>query len=356
MSDVSAVLKLPYLLPSQAQKHVTHNAALAMLDIAVQLAVLSRTETAPPPAAAEGARYLLPAGVTGEWAGHAGAIAVLDQGVWQFHAPQPGWRATVLAEDLVVRFDGTTWTAGEGDLRAGRLGIGTVADATNRLAVSAAATLLTHVGSGHQVKINKAGLSDTASLLFQTNWSGRAEMGLAGSNSFAIKVSGDGTAWTTALSFDPATGIASGAAVQASATDVTAGRLARADYAYGKGNLLGTVSQTAGVPTGAAIERGTGVNGDWVRFADGTQICWSPQMTVDVTTAAGALWRSAVSTWTFPKAFSVAPSLMQGRQNSSTLYWTVPGVSTTTTGEACAFSYQSITSRAINIVAIGRWF
>ena len=31
--------------------------------------------------------------------------------------------------------------------------------------------------------------------------------------------------------------------------------------------------RSAGMPTGAAIERGTGANGEYVRFADGTQIC-----------------------------------------------------------------------------------
>jgi len=42
---------------------------------------------------------------------------------------------------------------------------------------------------------------------------------------------------------------------------------------FGRSNILGTVSQTAGVPTGAIIERGSNGNGDFVRFADGTQIC-----------------------------------------------------------------------------------
>jgi hypothetical protein len=37
--------------------------------------------------------------------------------------------------------------------------------------------------------------------------------------------------------------------------------------------LLGAVSQTAGVPTGAVIESGSNVNGEYVRWADGTQMC-----------------------------------------------------------------------------------
>lgn len=42
---------------------------------------------------------------------------------------------------------------------------------------------------------------------------------------------------------------------------------------YHEGNILGTVSQAAGVPTGAIIQRGSNANGEFVRLADGTMIC-----------------------------------------------------------------------------------
>ena len=42
---------------------------------------------------------------------------------------------------------------------------------------------------------------------------------------------------------------------------------------YHTGNILGTVSQSGGVPTGAIIERGSNVNGEYVKYADGTMIC-----------------------------------------------------------------------------------
>jgi hypothetical protein len=41
---------------------------------------------------------------------------------------------------------------------------------------------------------------------------------------------------------------------------------------YQKSNILGTVSQSSGVPTGAIIERGSNANGEFVKFADGTLI------------------------------------------------------------------------------------
>ena len=183
------------------------------------------------------------------------------------------------------------------------LGINTVADEVNRLAVASEASLFSHDGAGHQVKVNKAAASDTASLLFQTGWSGRAEMGTTGTDAFALKVSADGVVWRTALEADPATGIVTGEAVQQSATDTTAGRLMRADYGYGPGNLLGAVGQSGGTPTGAVIESGSNTAGHYVRFADGTQIC---RGRVTLAKESGA--RLAAS-WSFPAAFSGTPAI-----------------------------------------------
>ena len=41
-------LRLPFIEGSQAQKHVTHNEALRILDAAIQIAVLDTTHTSPP--------------------------------------------------------------------------------------------------------------------------------------------------------------------------------------------------------------------------------------------------------------------------------------------------------------------
>lgn len=356
MSQVSPVLGLPYIQPAQAQKHVTHNEALALLDVLVQLAVVDHTMVTPPATPDIGDRYIVGAGGQGLWVGYDQHVAVWDGNLWNFHEPDAGWEAYSIAGDMKLRFDGTAWMAVSGATELEQLGINTTADTTNRLVVNAPATLLNHEGAGHQLKINKSLLSDTASLLFQTSFSGRAEMGTAGNDDFAIKVSADGTVWTTALTFDAASGIADGAAVQSTPTDVSVGKLARADYAYGPGNLLGPVSESAGVPTGAVIERGENANGAYVRMADGTQICWSDKFSVDITITAGAIFRSNSVSWTYPVVFSDTPALMQGRQNHSTAYWTVAGVTDATTAEACGMSWQSINNRAIYLVAIGRWF
>ncbi|MBN9889817.1 DUF2793 domain-containing protein [Salipiger abyssi] len=246
MSDLSATLSLPYLAPSQAQKHVIHNEALQILDAVVQLAAESRSETDPPVDPPVGARYLLPAaGAGGAWAGQEGAVALWDGTAWLFFAPGPGWRAFVLDEGAETVWRDGSWQdmplPAEGTLTM--LGVNTAADAGNRLAVAAPATLLSHEGAGHQLKINKASAGDTASLLFQTGWSGRAEMGMAGSDDFAVKVSVDGSAWVTAMGFDAASGLASGAAVQAGEMDAGAGKLLKTG-AFGLGARLQSVEVT----------------------------------------------------------------------------------------------------------------
>ena len=211
--EQTANLNLPFILPAQAQKHVTHNEALQALDALVQLSVLSRSLTDPPDGPGEGERYLVPDGATGEWAGHSGRITAFLAGAWTLFAPRAGWIAYVEDEALLLGFDGAAWAKAGGDRvnPADLVGVNTIADATNRLAVKSDAVLLSHddvtPGSGSiQLKLNKALPGGTSSLLCQTGWSGRAEFGLAGDDDFHLKVSPDGADWTEALRVDRVSG------------------------------------------------------------------------------------------------------------------------------------------------------
>ena len=193
----------------------------------MQTVVVARDLTAPPPAPfVPGDSYIVAPGGQGPWAGQDRAIATFDGQGWAFISPQAGWKAFVRADLQDAVFDGTAWIVHDPGLEnLPGLGVGTESDATNRLAVSGPATLLTHDGADHQLKINKASASDTASLLYQSNWSGRAELGLAGSEDFTFKVSANGSLWTEALCISRSTGQISGAAVQSDPQDATAGRL-----------------------------------------------------------------------------------------------------------------------------------
>ncbi|RUO97834.1 DUF2793 domain-containing protein [Hyphomicrobium sp.] len=287
-------LALPYILASQAQKHVTHNEAIRALDCLVQLGVESRTLTSPPTSPADGDRYIVATAATGAWTGAAGKIAGFQDGAWMFYDPQEGWIAWVADHHELVVYSAGAWapftsgggsgggltspvansdladmangtikgrkTAGSGkpeDLSASEaravlglgsastqastdfdaagaatsavaahvaasdphtqyhtnargdarytpiapttFGVNATADATNRFSLKALASLFDNVGNGHQQKINKAAAGDTASVLYQTNYSGRAEMGLTGDDDFHFKVSADGSTWFEAL-------------------------------------------------------------------------------------------------------------------------------------------------------------
>ncbi|WP_370161781.1 DUF2793 domain-containing protein [Limimaricola soesokkakensis] len=226
MPQISAILSLPYIQPGQAQKHVTHNEAIQRLDALVQPVVADRDRGTPPSALERGARHVVADGAAGDWAGQSGRIAIWDGGAWLFETPLPGWRVHCLAEATELIFGAAGWESqAERPLEAARLGLNAEADANDRLIVSAPSTLLNHEGAGHRLKLNRAGASDTASLLFQTGFAGGAEMGLAGEADFSIKTSADGSGWTTALRLSSTDGHASGAAVQSDLLDATPGRL-----------------------------------------------------------------------------------------------------------------------------------
>lgn len=208
MSERSANLNLPYIQPAQAQKHVTHNEAVEVLDVLVQLYVQGFDATIPPTAVADGQAYALGGAPVTDWAGYGGRVAIYLNGGWTFQSPKEGWIAAGPNAEL-RQYLGGTWV----DLRSAAeisnlpaLGIGVSADSYNVLTVGGAASLFTHAGGGHQIKLNKATSGDTASFLYQSNWAGRAEMGLCGNDEFAVKVSADGGSWTTAIAVEGASG------------------------------------------------------------------------------------------------------------------------------------------------------
>ena len=108
MAD-TATLKLPLLAASQAQKHVTVNEALARIDAALQLSVVSRSLATPPAIVEEGTCYLVPLGGVNAWDGEDGKLAFYLNGGWDFLTPLSGWRLYVSDEAVSVSFDGTEW-------------------------------------------------------------------------------------------------------------------------------------------------------------------------------------------------------------------------------------------------------
>ena len=199
-------LQLPYLQQNQAQKHVTLNESLRRLDALVQTVAQSVLDE-PPATPDEGACYIVSASPSGDWSGRSGQLAGWYDGTWAFVTPRTGWQAWVSNESAIRVWTGTSWDKlVEAGNQTDFLGVNAAADVTNRFALSSQASLFSHEGSDHRLVINKAALSDTASLVFQTGFSGRCEIGLTGGDGLSVKVSPDGSAWETALATKPATG------------------------------------------------------------------------------------------------------------------------------------------------------
>ena len=124
--------------------------------------------------------------------------------------------------------------------------------------------------------------------------------------------------------------------------------------------VVGTVSQAAGVPTGSVVERGSNTNGEFIKFADGTMICWKSALTgLPVTEAVGTggVFRSDVITWTYPVAFIAAATVTGTVSAGATSFWANGNF--TSVSNCAARLYAGISSAAgtaVNFVAIGRWF
>ena len=125
--------------------------------------------------------------------------------------------------------------------------------------------------------------------------------------------------------------------------------------------FVGTVSQSGGVPTGAIIERGSNANGEYVRYADGTQICTRvvATRTVNVTntgTTSGVLFSDLFSL-TFAASFSSVPAV-EVFLSVGNIMWAC-GSSVSSTGHGYIFAAASpepSRSASEHIIAIGRWF
>jgi hypothetical protein len=215
MSDTTVHLALPFIMAAQAQKHVTHNEALRILDGLVQLSVHDRDLTAPPGSPSDGDRYIVASGATGAWAGWDLNVALWTDGAWLRLAPRAGWRSWVEDEGLLLVYDGSVWigtTPAELQNMA-LLGIGTNADAANPFSAKLNAALWTaksiaEGGTGDLFyTMNKEAAGRDLGYVFQTNYVTKALMGLFGSDRFRLAVSADGNSFFDGLIVDNATGI-----------------------------------------------------------------------------------------------------------------------------------------------------
>jgi len=137
------------------------------------------------------------------------------------------------------------------------VGIGTALDPNNPLSVYGASALFN--GTSFSFTLNKSAAANTASVIFEDGFSGRAQIGLTGDDNFHFKVSANGSTWTEAININATTGqptfaqgIAAGEAVG------FRNRLRNAGFAVNQRGVSGTVNLAAGAYGHDGVKAGAG--------------------------------------------------------------------------------------------------
>ncbi len=102
-------LALAYIASSQAQKEITHNAALNDLDFMAQASVIDYTISTPPASPNTGDSYIVGPSPTGAWSGCANYVTGYYAG-WSLKPPQTGWTVWTKNGNRVLYYNGSAWT------------------------------------------------------------------------------------------------------------------------------------------------------------------------------------------------------------------------------------------------------
>lgn len=115
MNEETPRLGFPLLANGQAQKEVTHNEALVLMDALIQPIVQAVGPSAVPATPQPGQCWIVGNGAGGAWAGHDNAIACWSEGGWRFVPSREGMSAWCLADGLPARRLEDRWVVGQID-------------------------------------------------------------------------------------------------------------------------------------------------------------------------------------------------------------------------------------------------
>ncbi|EOI1327355.1 TPA: hypothetical protein ACIJOS_001842 [Citrobacter koseri] len=278
---------------------------------------------------------------------------------------------------------GTNWTAPASQIRVGQtiivlsnpvqmFQITTINSATSLTVTPAASPALSGQKYGILVSDNLSvdGLAQSISQLineYDENISAWEAFALTSANQ-AINVTINGTPVSIpALGKLVQKGVNGAVPVNQGGTGATTAEDARTNLGLRSAalaDILGTVSQSGGVTTGAIIEKGSNSNGEYTKFADGTMICRRRITTAELNTNINVPnnlggFRGGQVLIPFAATFVGLPVGSGDVQNNpdgarcnvtadTTTQWTV-GIHTNNSGNVA-------TTHAVNLLAIGRWF
>lgn len=107
--DVTGRFNLPMLVPGQAQKEMTHNEALALIDMALHPQVVAVGMNAPPADPMVGECWIVGDSPVDAWEGHAATLAGWTAGGWRFLSGRPGMTVSVANGSTTATFSGGEW-------------------------------------------------------------------------------------------------------------------------------------------------------------------------------------------------------------------------------------------------------
>ena len=102
---------MPLLHAAQAQKEITHNEALVLMDALLTGIVEAVANDPGSLSAAAGQSWIVGPAPVGAWAGQAGKIAVFTEGGWRLATAPAQLQLLDRAAGLRRRFDGSDWIA-----------------------------------------------------------------------------------------------------------------------------------------------------------------------------------------------------------------------------------------------------
>lgn len=140
------------------------------------------------------------------------------------------------------------------------------------------------------------------------------------------------------------------------------GKTLAKDFAYDRSNVVGTLSQSGGLPTGPLMEYITNANGEAWKFVNGLMVCTRLLNlgTVAITGNNGSAFYAGVGAINYAATFAAIPSCKIGAVSSAGLVYTSEGSAFSTVSATAPFfiqANQSVTvSVTATVIAIGRWF
>ena len=270
MSDITTHLLLPYILASQAQKHVTHNESLRLLDAMVQLSVLDSSRTAPPASPTDGDRHIVASGATGLWAGWDLNVAFWVDGVWMRLVPRPGWLAWIADEAAFVVWNGSAWDP-----------VGVPQDVSDAIF-----SLVNAVDPTKRAVFALSGISTGTTRSFTLPNTSSELAILAGTQTFSGSKTFSGTLTASGAVSITGTLTASGTVTVSAAAATIGTAITAATYGMGTGVNPTGVTKTLNLGTGGASGSNTVVNiGSATAGAGGTTVVNTPTVTFANTVA-----------------------------------------------------------------------